>query len=412
MRLAKDHGVIMLCLPPPTTHESQPLDCGVFGPLKSQWCNVCHTFFQKNPGRVITKFQFSAAWARAISPANIIAGFRTCGIYPFNPTAIKVPEAKSNLDNTASITARPSSLLNETKCNEARQFAFPLNPTDSSHSTPSSSGTTHLLTPSAVTSGGASVVAVSTSLVQGANHVSVTAEGNGFTDEELELFERRYEEGYNIYIDHNYVRWLELHHPESLPADRYSLSSTTEVSGFMSVADQYLSIAPEVPLVNVDRNCISADGADQQPSKCDEAIITCERQSETVTSEQSVSPIYKYLVLPTSSAPTGPKTLPRARLLTSAECLAQLEAKERQKQLAAEEKEQRKREREEKKAKKEQEQKQKAEARPQKAEERTRKNGRDRFCHCCLDLHKIFLFCIHLFVHCFHGLRTLFVVYT
>ena len=195
-----------------------------------------------------------------------------------------------------------------------------------------------MLTPSAVTSGGASVVAVLTSLVQGANHVLVTAEGNGFTDEQLELFQRRYEEGYNIYIDHNYVRWLELHHPESLPADRYSLTSTTEVSGFMLVADHYLSIAPEVPLVNVDRNCISADGADQQPSKCDEAVITSEQQSETVTSEQSVSPISKYLVLPTSSAPTGPKTIPRARLLTSAECLAQLEAKERQKQLAAEEK--------------------------------------------------------------------------
>ena len=140
VHLAKDHGVIMLCLLPHTTHESQPLDCGVFGPLKSKWCNVCHTFFQKNPGRVITKFQFSAlfsqAWARAISPVNIIAGFRTCDIYPFNPAAIKVPEAKSNQDNTAYITARPSSLLNETRCNEARQFAFPSNPTDSSHSTP------------------------------------------------------------------------------------------------------------------------------------------------------------------------------------------------------------------------------------------------------------------------------------
>lgn len=36
VRLAKEHGVIVLCLPPHTTHEAQPLDCGVFGPLKSQ----------------------------------------------------------------------------------------------------------------------------------------------------------------------------------------------------------------------------------------------------------------------------------------------------------------------------------------------------------------------------------------
>ncbi|CAI8043787.1 Tigger transposable element-derived protein 6, partial [Geodia barretti] len=58
LRLAKEHDIIMLCLPPHTTHEAQPLDCGVFGPLKSHWSNVCHSYLQQNPGRVITRFQF------------------------------------------------------------------------------------------------------------------------------------------------------------------------------------------------------------------------------------------------------------------------------------------------------------------------------------------------------------------
>ena len=65
--------------------------------------------------------------------------------------------------------------------------------------------------------------------------------------------------------------------------------------------------------------------------------------SETPDSGKSISPISKYLVLPTSSTPNGPKTLPHACLLTSVECLAQLEEKEHQKQLAAVEKEQGKR---------------------------------------------------------------------
>ena len=47
VRLAKEHDVLLLCFPPHTTHESQPLDCGVFGPLKSQWSNVCHSFFSE-----------------------------------------------------------------------------------------------------------------------------------------------------------------------------------------------------------------------------------------------------------------------------------------------------------------------------------------------------------------------------
>ena len=32
LRQAREHNVIMLCLPPHTTHEAQPLDCRVFGP--------------------------------------------------------------------------------------------------------------------------------------------------------------------------------------------------------------------------------------------------------------------------------------------------------------------------------------------------------------------------------------------
>ncbi len=43
IRFARAHNIIMLCLPPHTTHESQPLDCGVFKPLKSKWTAVCHT---------------------------------------------------------------------------------------------------------------------------------------------------------------------------------------------------------------------------------------------------------------------------------------------------------------------------------------------------------------------------------
>ena len=47
IRFARQNDVIMLCLPPHTTHETQPLDCGVFAPLKSHWSSVCHDFIQK-----------------------------------------------------------------------------------------------------------------------------------------------------------------------------------------------------------------------------------------------------------------------------------------------------------------------------------------------------------------------------
>ena len=60
IRYARINDVVMLCLPPHATHETQPLDTGVFKPLKTQWSKVCHNFTQKNPGQVITKFTFNS----------------------------------------------------------------------------------------------------------------------------------------------------------------------------------------------------------------------------------------------------------------------------------------------------------------------------------------------------------------
>ena len=81
-----------MCLPPHTTHESQPLDASVFKPLKQNWQNACHKFVEKNPGRVITKYDFSPllyeAWVNTMVPNNIMSGFKRSGIYPFNPKAL------------------------------------------------------------------------------------------------------------------------------------------------------------------------------------------------------------------------------------------------------------------------------------------------------------------------------------
>ena len=73
IRFTLEHNCAMLCLPPHTTHEVQPLDIGIFAPLKVQWKKVCHEFYQKNPGTAITKFDFSRlfsqAWYQAVTPS-------------------------------------------------------------------------------------------------------------------------------------------------------------------------------------------------------------------------------------------------------------------------------------------------------------------------------------------------------
>jgi len=88
LEFAKNHGIIIFCLPPHTTHVCQPLDCSLFKSLKSQWKTECHYFYQKNPSLVISKFNFCTifrdAWLKAITPYNIVAGFRKAGVFPLN----------------------------------------------------------------------------------------------------------------------------------------------------------------------------------------------------------------------------------------------------------------------------------------------------------------------------------------
>ena len=114
---AREKGAVMLCLPPHTTHDAQPFDCAVFSPLKTQWHAVTHQFLQANPGKIITKFNFTAlfsrAWIKAVTLGNVIAGFKTCRVYPFNPKAIEVSKdddgdvavvSEGNVDNDSDIT--------------------------------------------------------------------------------------------------------------------------------------------------------------------------------------------------------------------------------------------------------------------------------------------------------------------
>ena len=97
IKLAAKEKVIVFVLPPHTSHLSQPLDRGCFSPLKSYRKKVCHQFYSKNNAQKnITSYDFvglfSEAWSSAMTLKNVIASFAVTGIYPFNRSAIKLPE--------------------------------------------------------------------------------------------------------------------------------------------------------------------------------------------------------------------------------------------------------------------------------------------------------------------------------
>jgi len=92
IKLAAENNIVVCALPPNATHIVQPLDRGCFAPLKVAWKQECHEFYTKNPGRFVTRLEFSRlfakAWYKAMTAQNIISSFKVTGVYPFNREVI------------------------------------------------------------------------------------------------------------------------------------------------------------------------------------------------------------------------------------------------------------------------------------------------------------------------------------
>ena len=251
IHLAAQDEVVIFVLPPNTTHLSQPLDKGVFGPLKQAWMEVCYGYLAEHPGQVVTKFEFSQlfskAWMGSMTMQNIVSGFSTTGIYPFDRNAVRLPIASNPTVN--------KSYLNYVT----------------------------LYTP-------------------------LKRQVLSFTDDELDSFQKCYDGGFDMQSDSRYVIWLKTKHPERLTGSESRLSDSYQPSKHISCIQKFL----EYPSPPVKRS---------------------------VTEESS------------------------ARVLTSTECIKQLEEKRRLKEAKQEEK---KRREEEKKKKKEEKQQKQAKGKSKK----------------------------------------------
>ena len=88
IKLARENDIYLLCLPSHCTHILQPLDVGFFKSLKANFNKVCKDFLFAHPGQSIRSEDLahflSLAWPKALTPVNVMKGFKQCGIYPLN----------------------------------------------------------------------------------------------------------------------------------------------------------------------------------------------------------------------------------------------------------------------------------------------------------------------------------------
>lgn len=87
IRLAIDNEIIILKLPPHSSHLLQPLDLAVFKPLKDCWDAKLVSWQRKHIGQKLSKKCFAQfigeIWTET-NKNNIVHGFRKGGICPFN----------------------------------------------------------------------------------------------------------------------------------------------------------------------------------------------------------------------------------------------------------------------------------------------------------------------------------------
>lgn len=157
---AAEEEVILFVLPPNTTHLTQPLDKGIFGPLKVCWREICYRYLSAHPGCVITRYEFSQlfseAWMQTMSMKNISAGFSTTGVFPVNRDALTLPLASESTDKLSKLSYIP--MYTPSKC---RPSSVPV-----------------------------------------------------FSKQELSLFESCYDDGYDLSKDARYQKWLQIYHPD------------------------------------------------------------------------------------------------------------------------------------------------------------------------------------------------------
>lgn len=83
--------ILLLVLPPHSTHRLQPLDVSLFAPLATFYTNGLNRPIFHSLGMICMSKRafwsvFFPAWQQAFSEKNVTSGFEKTGIWPYNPS--------------------------------------------------------------------------------------------------------------------------------------------------------------------------------------------------------------------------------------------------------------------------------------------------------------------------------------
>lgn len=110
LKACQENDILFVCLPPSSTHLTQPLDVAYFHPLKKAWREILQAWRKTAEGermKTLPKDAFPRLLRKLVDDClvdkgqNLISGFKACGIYPYNEDEVlkKLPTENSvNVD--------------------------------------------------------------------------------------------------------------------------------------------------------------------------------------------------------------------------------------------------------------------------------------------------------------------------
>ena len=120
IELSRSRNVHLVLLPSNTTHVLQPLDVGVYGPIKQAWkSSILGQYKRKTRAANIDKEDLpklvAQLWDISFKPKHLEGGFRETGLFPFTITAIPSWKYAAALPLQASSPKQnPPSVVTET----------------------------------------------------------------------------------------------------------------------------------------------------------------------------------------------------------------------------------------------------------------------------------------------------------
>lgn len=103
LTLCEQNNIKFLCLPPNTTHLTQPLDVAFFRPLKQKWREILSNYKSTTTNKTVAKCDFPRLLKnlmeslRENGKTNLMSGFRKSGIHPINRNEVlnRIPSKDS-----------------------------------------------------------------------------------------------------------------------------------------------------------------------------------------------------------------------------------------------------------------------------------------------------------------------------